>query len=125
MWKTAVWSYFSTLFYQQGQCGKPALFHKDGKKENSQKFLHRNSIHNPQRLWKTLQTGVDICVDITDVILQVLIAGGQHLLHLIDGVDYRGVILVQFLADVGGGQIGQLPDQVDGHLTSLGCALVL
>ena len=74
MWKTAVWPYFSTLFYQQGQCGKPALFNKDGKKENSQKFLHRNSIHNPQRLWKTLQTGVDICVDITDVILQILIA---------------------------------------------------
>ena len=58
------------------------------------------------------------------MIFNVLIATLDGGLYLIDGVEHRGVILIQLLANVRGGQIGQLADQVDGNLPSLGSTLI-
>ena len=71
-----------------------------------------------------LQRRIDVRCNVPDVVLQAGIPGGDGLLHLLDGVEDGGVVLVQLLADVRGGEVGQFPDQVNGHLPGLCGALV-
>ena len=54
---------------------------------------------------------------------QAFISGVQGSLYFIDGVKNGGVILSEFFTDICGGQVGMLPDQIDGHLTGFHRAL--
>ena len=53
------------------------------------------------------------------MVLQVGIALFDIVFHLIDGIQHRGVILVDFLTDIGSTKVRQLADQVDGDLSCL------
>ena len=47
------------------------------------------------------KTGIDICGNVPNVVLQIGIPGGQSLLYLLDGIKNGGVVFIQLLADVG------------------------
>ena len=71
-----------------------------------------------------LQAGIDVGGDFPDVVGQLLVAALEGHFDLADGVQHRGMVPGEFLADVGQTQIGQLTDQVHGHLTGFGGVLV-
>ena len=72
-----------------------------------------------------LQTGIDIGGDVPDVILDGFVLGFQGGFHPADGVEDGGVVPVEFLADVGQAQVGQVPDEIHGDLPGLGDVLFL
>ena len=72
-----------------------------------------------------LQAGIDIRCNIPNVILQSCVTGLQRFFHLIDGIKHSGVVLTQLFTDIRGGEVGQLSDQVDSHLTGFCSSLVL
>ena len=78
--------------------------------------VHRLSVNIPQWLWM-LQAGIDIGGNITNGVLHSLVAGFQGGFNLTDGMHDCGVILRKFVANVGKAEVGQLSDQVHGHLT--------
>ena len=68
-------------------------------------------------LYFLLQGGIDIGRNVPDMVFQILVTGGHSSFYLVNGVQNGGVILAELLADVGGGKIGQFPDQIDGYLS--------
>ena len=59
------------------------------------------------------------------MLFQVFIAGVKRIGNFIDGIKHRGMVFVQFLADVRGGEVGQLPDQINGNLAGFSGSLIL
>ena len=74
---------------------------------------------------RRLETGIDVRGDVPDVILQGGVAVFQGRFHFADVIKDSGVILGKFLTDVGQGKIGQLPNQIHGHLPGFTNALGL
>ena len=71
------------------------------------------------------QLAVDICGDIPDGFRDAGSIALQHGFDLFAGVDDGGVILAEFLTDVGETEVGQFPDQVHGDLSCFCRDLVL
>jgi hypothetical protein len=95
----------------------------DKSKINTTDF-HNNFLHIPQALWKKLQTGIYIGCDIPNMILQVGIAGGKRLFHLLNGIENSGVILVQLFTNIRSGKVGELSDKINGYLPGFRGSLV-
>ena len=74
---------------------------------------------------RRLKTRIDVSRNVADIVLQLLIAVFQRNFHLTDAVENGGVVTVEFLADIGKAEVGQLPDQVSGDLASFRGTLVL
>ena len=87
-------------------------------------FLVQTQESNIKIGW-ILKATIDVGCNIPDVILHGAVAVFQGNFHLADGIENGGMVPGEFLADIGQGQIGQLPDQVHGHLPGFGGALIL
>ena len=72
-----------------------------------------------------LKARIDVGCNIPDVVLHIFIPVLQGNFHFADVVKNGGVVLGEFLADVGKRKVGELPDQIHGYLTGFGSALVL
>ena len=55
---------------------------------------------------ENLQTGVNICRNIPNVVLQLGITGFQRAFYFIDGIKNGGVVFIKFLADIRGRKVG-------------------
>ena len=95
-----IFPYWHKAFLSTGECRKLRTFTQAVWKKFLSAFFHRISFHIPQALWRKLQTGVDICGDVANIVLQVGIAALKCHFHFADGVEDGGVILAKFLADV-------------------------
>ena len=84
---------------------------------------YNSSLHTPNSSLKS-QAGVDICGNIPDVVLHVAVSVFQSDFYLADGVQYGRMVPAEFLADVRQAQVGELADQVHGHLPGFGGTLV-
>ena len=73
MWISADLPWGTRLFFPQPIVENFTVFHRLFWNPKCATFFHRNSFHNSQPLWKTLQAGIDIGSDVPDVILQGLV----------------------------------------------------
>ena len=71
------------------------------------------------------EAGIDIGGDVSYIVLDGFVLGFQRGLYPADGVEHGGVIPIEFLADVGKAQIGQVPNQVHGNLPCLSDVFLL
>ena len=71
----------------------------------SDRFPQKNYPHSTAPVEMVLKAGIDVCGDVPDMVFHAGVAGGEGLLHLLDGVEHSGVVFVQLLADVGGRQV--------------------
>ena len=53
-----------------------------------------------------LQTGVNVCRNIPNMVLQLGISGFQRAFNFIDGIKNGGVVFIEFLADIRCGKVG-------------------
>ena len=106
MWKSGKSSRETIIFYPQPDLWINSISPQANFAEKMEKVLHKNSIHNPQPLWKLLQAGIDIGGDVPNVILQALIAASQRRFYFANRVNDGRVILVHFLTDFRGGKVG-------------------
>ena len=106
------------------QCAEKESFPQKKKLIVEGKFIPKKFFHIPQPPVDKLQAGIDVGGDVPNVVLQFGVATLYGAFHLTNGVDNGGVVLVQLLADVRGGEVGHLPNQVNGYLTGFCRTLV-
>ena len=72
MWKTLFFLRATMKIYSHGICVGSTVYQQLSKKKKKSRDIHRKVFHIPQRLWRNLQAGVDICSNIPNAVLQIV-----------------------------------------------------
>ena len=123
MWKSGFYLTAAIKIFPQGIVYNFLFIHKDKINVFSQRNKQENYPHSTVPVDK-LQTRINICRNVPDVILQSGVSFLQGAFHFIDGVNDGGVIFIQLLTDFRCTQVGEFADQINSYLTGLHSTLV-
>ena len=100
MWKTVISLTAATGFFPQNNVEKRIIFQQLIEMKNCKNNLNRLFFLFQQQLWIKSKTGVDICGNITDVVLQTGIITLQRNFYFTNSVKDRGVVSTKFFTDI-------------------------
>ena len=128
MWKSGICLTAPTLFFPHGGCGFLKVFQQalwsEKRPCSFSQIVFPHSTTLVEKFFGILKARIDIRCNIPNVVLEGGITLLQLHFHLTDSVEDGGVILAEFLANVGQRKVGQLSDQILGHLPGFGRSLI-
>ena len=106
LWKTGANACKHTILFAHAAVHRVCTFAQVFLQNIFHTVLHRKVLHNTQGLCKIkslfkLQSGIDIGLNITDIILQTVGGIAELLLDTADGMQNGGMIFTEFLGNIG------------------------